>query len=137
MRRPWPVTPMCDDEALVAGGGERLDGAAGRERLVPLVGLDEVVQLDQVDVVDRHALERPFEFRPRRRRRCARRSWWRGRRRLRCVRSHGCRRSSDAPYDAAVSMWLMPHSVTLANVASARSWLMPPSAAAPKITLVD
>ena len=34
-------------------------------------------------------------------------------------------------------MWLTPHPWTCASVASARSWLMPPSAAAPKITRVE
>src|SRR3954470_15335520 len=34
-------------------------------------------------------------------------------------------------------MWLMPSDWTSAIVASARSWLMEPSAAAPKMTRVD
>ena len=52
-------------ETLVACRGERLDGATGSERDLPLVGLDEVVELDHVDVGDVHALERSFQLSPR------------------------------------------------------------------------
>ena len=49
-------------EPLVASAGERLDGAARAVGDVPLVGLDEVVQLDRVDVVNAHPLQRPLEL---------------------------------------------------------------------------
>ena len=49
-------------EPLVAGRGQRLHRAAGREGDLPLVGLDEVVQLDEVDVVDLQSLERALEL---------------------------------------------------------------------------
>ena len=51
-------------------------------------------------------------------------------------RRKGARRSSESPYIAAVSMWLMPCSSSSSSVASARSCFMPPSAAAPKSTRV-
>ena len=63
IRRPWPVTPMCRDQTFVAGLGERRDCSVGLEGALPLVGLDEVVELDQVDGVDPHPLERAFELR--------------------------------------------------------------------------
>ena len=53
-------------QAFVARPRQRLDGAAGPEGHVPLVGLDQVVELDQVDVVDAQPLERPLELGPRR-----------------------------------------------------------------------
>src|SRR5262249_16670262 len=40
-------------------------------------------------------------------------------------------------YPAAVSMWFTPAESMTASVSSARSWLMRPSAAAPKIARVD
>ena len=48
-------------QALVAGAGERLDRPTGTVGDLPFVLLDEVVQLDQVDVVDAHPLERALE----------------------------------------------------------------------------
>ena len=51
-------------QAFVAGPRQRLDGASGAEGHFPLVGLDQVVQLDQVDVVDAQPLQRPLEARP-------------------------------------------------------------------------
>ena len=65
-----PVAGDADEphEPLVACRGERLDRTARTERDLPLVGLDEVVQLDQVDLVDAHPLERSFQLGPRRRR---------------------------------------------------------------------
>jgi hypothetical protein len=45
------------DEALVPSSHERLDRAAGTVGDVELVGLDEVVQLHQVDLVDLQPLE--------------------------------------------------------------------------------
>ena len=45
---------------------------------LPFVLLDEVVQLDQIDVVDPHPLERALEGRPGPCRPPGRRSWWRG-----------------------------------------------------------
>ena len=65
--------------------------------------------------------------------RCGRRSWWRERNRLRCSRIHGPMRSSDSPYDAAVSIWLMPYSSSTSSTPSALSCFIPPSAAAPKM----
>ena len=49
-------------QSFVARREQRLERATGRHRRLPLVGLDEVVQLDQVDVIDIHPLQRPFEF---------------------------------------------------------------------------
>ena len=95
-------------EPLVAGLHERLDGAAGTVGDVPLVGLDEVVQLDEVDVVDAHpGSERSSSARaasPRRSPVLVARNT------LVAVRSPATAAGGppDAPYDAAVSMWLMP-----------------------------
>ena len=63
---PQPVSGDADeaDEPLVARRGQRRDRTLGTERDVPLVGLDEVVQLDQVDLVDTHPGERSFELGP-------------------------------------------------------------------------
>ena len=57
-----PGHPDVADEPLVAGPGQRLDGAAGPVGDLPLVRLDEVVQLDQIDMVDVHALQRPLQL---------------------------------------------------------------------------
>ena len=51
-------------QALVARPDGRLEHAAGRVRLLPLGLVDEVVQLEEVDVVDAHALERAVDLRP-------------------------------------------------------------------------
>ena len=51
-------------QALVASAGEGLDGASGTVGDFPFVLFDEVVQLDQVDVVHAHPLERALEGRP-------------------------------------------------------------------------
>ena len=51
-------------QALIARRRECLDRSAGREGGLPLVVLHQVVQLDQIDVVDRQAFQRSFEFRP-------------------------------------------------------------------------
>ena len=113
-----------------------LDRSSRRERHLPLVRFDEVVELDQVDVVDGHPLQRALELGPG----CgaaALARLGRGNTSPRWSASQGCSRSSHAPYDAAVSMWLMPQSAICASVVSARSWLMPPSAAAPKMTRVE
>ena len=124
-------------QAFVAGLGQRLDRTARPEGDVPLLGLDEVVQLDEVDLVDPQAGR-------------ASASSWRApsvparspvlvARKTRCgwSASHGASRSSESPYPAAVSMWLTPAASTTAIVASARSWLIAPRAAAPKIARVD
>ena len=57
IRMPCPVTPTCAHESFVARREQRLERAAGRHGRLPLVGLDEVVQLDQVDVIDIHPLQ--------------------------------------------------------------------------------
>ena len=61
---PQPMAGDADEahEPLVACRGEGGDRTARTERDVPLVGLDEVVQLDQVDLVDVHPGERPLEL---------------------------------------------------------------------------
>src|SRR4051812_10138520 len=46
---------------------------------------------------------------------------------------NGASRSSESPYEAAVSMWLTPCSSSSSSVRSATAWLTLPSAAAPKI----
>ena len=51
-------------QALVAGLRQRLDGAAGAVGRLPLVVLDEVVELDEVDGVDLQPLERSLQFGP-------------------------------------------------------------------------
>lgn len=51
-------------QAFVPGLRQRRNGAAGAVRDLPLVGLDQVVQLDQVDVVDAEPFEGPFELDP-------------------------------------------------------------------------
>ncbi len=53
------------DEPFVARRDQGGDDTVGREGGVPLVGLDEVVQLDEVDLIDPHPIERPLEFGPR------------------------------------------------------------------------
>ena len=75
------------DEAhqpLVPGLDRRLEGAAGSQRDLPLDHVDQVVQLDQIDVVDAEALQRAPDL-VARARRCARRSWSRGRTGRGCV----------------------------------------------------
>ena len=64
---PEAVTRDADvaGQALVPGREQRLECAARTDGDLPLVRLDEVVELDQVDVVDAHPLEGPFEFGPR------------------------------------------------------------------------
>ncbi len=64
MRTPWPVTPMKRVSPSSRAWTSASNGAARAVRRLPLVLLDEVVQLDQVDVVDAHPLERPLEARP-------------------------------------------------------------------------
>ena len=55
------------DEPLVAGLERCLERPAGTERLLPLAGMDEVVQLDQVDRGDIHPVERAVDGVARRR----------------------------------------------------------------------
>ena len=76
-----PVAGHADepDEPLVARLERGFERAAGAQRRLPLVRLDQVVELDQVDVVDPQPLERPLELGSARVAACARRSWWRGR----------------------------------------------------------
>ena len=54
---PWPVTPMNRDETLVSRLDRGAQGTMIAEGELPLVGVDEAVELDQVDLVDAHALE--------------------------------------------------------------------------------
>ena len=49
-------------ESLVARLRQRFDRAARAVCSVELVGLDEVVQLDEVDAVDTETFERPLEL---------------------------------------------------------------------------
>src|SRR4051794_32429789 len=49
-------------QPFVARLHHRLERAAGTERDLPLVGFDEIVELDQVDVIDAHPFERAFEL---------------------------------------------------------------------------
>ena len=123
-------------EPLVARRGQRLDRAAGTERDVPLVGLDEVVQLDQIDLVDAHPVERSFELGP-------------------CGVALAFAGLGGEEHVAAVvgEPWPEPHlgfavagrgvdvvdaaRAIDGSVASARSWVIDPSAAAPKIRRVD
>ncbi len=50
-------------EPLVASREHRFERSARTDRDLPLVGLDEVVQLDQIDTVDTHPLQRPLQLR--------------------------------------------------------------------------
>ena len=63
-RDPQPVTGHADEpgQPFVAGCDHRLDRSAGAERRLPLVGLDQVVQLDQIDLVDAHPFEGRLQF---------------------------------------------------------------------------
>ena len=135
---PHPVAGHADEahEALVAGPRQRLDGATRTVGDLPLVLLDEVVQLDQVDVVDVHALQRAFELGPRRvtatlaglggEEDVAR---WVGEPRPQAVLRGAVAGGGVDVVDAELG--------DLPSVASARLWLMPPRAAAPKMTRVD
>ena len=49
-------------ESFVTGGEECGDRPVVAERRLPLVLLDEAVELDQIDGVDPHAFERALEF---------------------------------------------------------------------------
>jgi hypothetical protein len=49
-------------EALVAGAGQRFDGAAGAVGDLPLARLHQVVELHEVDRVDLQSLQRLFEL---------------------------------------------------------------------------
>jgi hypothetical protein len=60
-------------ESLRARLDQRLERAARTERDLLFLGLDQVVQLDQVDAVDAHALERTLELGARTRGRALRR----------------------------------------------------------------
>ena len=53
------VTGHADEarEALRAGLDQRLQRASGPHGLIPLVGVSQGVQLDQVDVVDAQPIE--------------------------------------------------------------------------------
>ena len=64
MRDSHPVARDADeaDEPLVPRSHQRLDCAIRAMSDIPLVFLDEVVELDEVDVLDVHALQRAFEL---------------------------------------------------------------------------
>ena len=79
MRRPWPVTPMKRARPSSRARTRASTAPPGPWASLPLVGLDQVVQLDEVDLVDPQPLERALEAGPGAGRRCARRSWWPGR----------------------------------------------------------
>ncbi len=51
-------------EPFVVRRDHRRNGAVGCERRLPLVGLHQVVELDQIDVIDAEPCERTFEFGP-------------------------------------------------------------------------
>ena len=102
-RQPVPGDADEAHEALVARLDRRFERPALAEGGLPLDGVDEVVQLDQVEVVDPETLERAADLLARG---CALalaglrceedRSRWRA--------SQGASLSSESPYDAAVSM---------------------------------
>ena len=54
--------PDVRHQAFVARREHRLEGTTGADRHLPLVGFDEIVELDQVDAVDAHPFERPLEL---------------------------------------------------------------------------
>ena len=56
--------PDVAGQPLVPGRGERLDGAPGREGNPVLLGFDQVVELDQVDVVDAQSGQRALQLGP-------------------------------------------------------------------------
>ena len=63
----WDAETVAGDadmthESFVTGGEERGDRPVVAERRLPLVLLDEAVELDQIDGVDPHACERALEF---------------------------------------------------------------------------
>ncbi len=62
-RNPQSVPGHADepDEPLVPGTGQGLDRATRSVGGLPLVWLDEIVQLDEVDGVDAEAGQREFE----------------------------------------------------------------------------
>jgi hypothetical protein len=53
------------------------------------------------------------------------------------TRHPGRETGSESPYEAAVSIWLSPNAITVSMTVSAFSWLIRPSAAAPKMALVE
>jgi hypothetical protein len=53
-------------EPLVTCSGHRLHDPTHGERLVPLVGFDKIVQLDEVDAVDTHSLQGSLQLGARR-----------------------------------------------------------------------
>ena len=57
------VTGHADEacESFLTGLDQRLERAAGPHGLIPVVGMTEGVQLDQVDVIDAQPLERAME----------------------------------------------------------------------------
>jgi hypothetical protein len=59
-----PGDPDGAHEAIVAGPPQRLHRTAGCEGHLPLLRLDEVVELDQVDPVHAEARQRPLEAGP-------------------------------------------------------------------------
>ena len=67
LRGVGPVTGDAQegDEPLLARLDEGLEGTVRAQRPLPLRGVYEIVELDHVDVVDAHALERAVQALPR------------------------------------------------------------------------
>ncbi len=64
LRDPCPVTGDADElhESLLAGLDERSDRTVWRVCDFPLLRLDEIVQLDEIDVIDAEPLQRQFQL---------------------------------------------------------------------------
>ena len=58
---PWPVTPMKRASPCARASTSGLQRPARSHRLLPVVGMAEGVELDQVDVVDAEPLERAVD----------------------------------------------------------------------------
>ena len=64
MRVPWPVTPMKRTRPSSRARASASTAPPGPVGHLPLLGLDQVVQLDQVDRVDPQPLQRPLQLGP-------------------------------------------------------------------------
>ena len=103
---------MLRDESLVPRPVERLERAARAARRPPTRRARRGCAAGSDRRGRRPSGRATVRVRLVRRGPSARPSWWRGTPRSRWSASHGFRRSSDAPYPAAVSMWLMPQPCT-------------------------
>ena len=83
-RVPCPVTPMKRTSPSSRASTSASSAPPGPSAVAHSSLVDQVVQLDQVDVVDAAAARASAGAGRAHRRRCARRSWWRGRTRSRC-----------------------------------------------------